>query len=62
MTKLVGLIPAAGKGVRARPYSDMIPKGMLKIGGRPTLKDLSAECGISFRLKTFTWSSVTWLT
>jgi NDP-sugar pyrophosphorylase family protein len=40
MTKLVGLIPAAGKGVRARPYSDMIPKGMLKIGGRPNLERL----------------------
>ena len=40
MTKLVGLIPAAGKGVRARPYSDMIPKGMLNIGGRPNLERL----------------------
>lgn len=40
MTKLVGLIPAAGKGVRARPYSSMIPKGMLKIGGRPNLERL----------------------
>lgn len=38
MSKLYGLIPAAGKGTRARPYSNMIPKGMLEINGVPNLQ------------------------
>jgi len=38
MNQLVGLIPAAGKGVRARPYTNMIPKGMLEVNGRPNLE------------------------
>lgn len=38
MTKLVGLIPAAGKGVRARPYTTLVPKGMLQLDGQPNLE------------------------
>ena len=38
MSKLVGLIPAAGKGVRARPYTTLVPKGMLQMNGRPNLE------------------------
>lgn len=38
MAKLVGLIPAAGKGVRARPYTTLVPKGMLQLDGRPNLE------------------------
>lgn len=38
MDKLVGLIPAAGKGVRARPYTSLVPKGMLQINGCPNLE------------------------
>ncbi|WP_028585237.1 sugar phosphate nucleotidyltransferase [Desulfogranum mediterraneum] len=38
MAKLIGLIPAAGKGVRARPYTTLVPKGMLQVDGRPNLE------------------------
>ena len=38
MTKLQGLIPAAGKGVRARPYTQDIHKGMLDIHGAPNIQ------------------------
>jgi NDP-sugar pyrophosphorylase family protein len=38
MQKLIGLIPAAGKGTRARPYTELIPKSMLQINGRPNLE------------------------
>ncbi len=38
MSKLYGLIPAAGKGTRARPYTSKLPKSMLKIGGTPNLQ------------------------
>lgn len=38
MSKLVGLIPAAGKGVRARPYTSLVPKGMLQVNGKPNLE------------------------
>lgn len=37
-TPLFGLIPAAGKGTRARPYTAGIPKGMLEINGEPNLQ------------------------
>ena len=37
MSKLYGLIPAAGKGTRARPYTTMIPKCMLDINGAPLI-------------------------
>ena len=40
MAALVGLIPAAGKGVRARPYSSLVPKGMLQVDGTPNLERL----------------------
>jgi len=42
MPELVGLIPAAGKGTRAYPYTKRIPKGMLKVGGKPILEHLVA--------------------
>ena len=38
MKKLQGLIPAAGKGVRARPYTHDIHKGMLDIHGAPNIQ------------------------
>ncbi|MCB2188732.1 MAG: NTP transferase domain-containing protein [Deltaproteobacteria bacterium] len=38
MPELVGLIPAAGKGTRAYPYTKDIPKGMLPVAGRPLLE------------------------
>lgn len=38
MPELVGLIPAAGKGTRAYPYTRDIPKGMLKVAGKPLLE------------------------
>jgi len=40
MAELVGLIPAAGKGSRAYPYTKTIPKGMLKVSGKPLLEHL----------------------
>ena len=33
-----GLIPAAGKGTRARPYTASIPKGMLEVNGESNLQ------------------------
>lgn len=38
MKKLYGLIPAAGKGTRARPYTSSLPKSMLDINGAPNLR------------------------
>jgi NDP-sugar pyrophosphorylase family protein len=38
MQELIGLIPAAGKGVRAYPYSATIPKSMLEVDGVPILE------------------------
>jgi len=35
---LVGLIPAAGAGVRAYPYTETIPKSMLEVDGVPLLQ------------------------
>lgn len=43
MGKLVGLIPAAGKGMRARPYTSLVPKGMLQIDGRPNLERIICQ-------------------
>jgi NDP-sugar pyrophosphorylase family protein len=43
MSKLIGLIPAAGKGVRARPYTSLVPKGMLQIDGRPNLERIICQ-------------------
>ncbi|NQX87158.1 MAG: glycosyltransferase [Halioglobus sp.] len=37
-TRLVGLIPAAGKGMRARPYTHEIHKGLFSINGVPNLQ------------------------
>jgi NDP-sugar pyrophosphorylase family protein len=38
MTRLVGVIPAAGRGVRAYPYTETIPKAMLEVDGVPILR------------------------
>lgn len=32
------LIPAAGKGLRARPQTEAVPKGMLRVAGKPILQ------------------------
>jgi len=37
MSRLVGVIPAAGRGTRAYPYTRGIPKGMLEIDGEPLI-------------------------
>jgi len=51
MKPLYGLIPAAGKGVRARPYTTYVHKGMLEINGAPNIERLIAimrdDLGIS---------------
>lgn len=38
MSKLQGVIPAAGKGARARPYTHETHKGMLDINGSPNIQ------------------------
>ncbi len=43
MGKFIGVIPAAGKGMRARPYTQEIPKGMLHLNGRPNLERLICQ-------------------
>ncbi len=40
MAERIGLIPAAGKGTRAYPYTKNIPKGLLKVSGKPLLEHL----------------------
>jgi NDP-sugar pyrophosphorylase family protein len=40
VSELVGLIPAAGRGVRAYPYTKRIPKGLFKVSGKPLLEHL----------------------
>lgn len=42
MSELVGVIPAAGRGTRAYPYTRGIPKCMLEVDGRPNLERLVA--------------------
>ncbi len=37
MSRLVGVIPAAGRGTRAYPYTRGLPKGMLEIDGEPII-------------------------
>ena len=36
--KMVGLIPAAGKGMRAYPSSSMVPKPLFEINGKSILQ------------------------
>ena len=31
------IIPLAGKGTRLRPHTHLVPKPMLKVGGRPVM-------------------------
>ncbi len=38
MAELTGLIPAAGRGVRAYPYTQTIPKSMLQVDGVPLVQ------------------------
>lgn len=38
MGNVVGLIPAAGRGVRAYPYTELLPKCLLEIDGVPILR------------------------
>jgi UDP-N-acetylglucosamine diphosphorylase / glucose-1-phosphate thymidylyltransferase / UDP-N-acetylgalactosamine diphosphorylase / glucosamine-1-phosphate N-acetyltransferase / galactosamine-1-phosphate N-acetyltransferase len=38
MSELIGIIPAAGRGVRAYPYTDTIPKSMLEVDGVPLVR------------------------
>jgi len=38
MTECVGVIPAAGRGVRAYPYTEFLPKCLLEIDGVPLLR------------------------
>lgn len=40
MSELVGVIPAAGRGTRAYPYTRGIPKCMLEVDGQPNLERL----------------------
>ena len=35
--ELIGLLPAAGRGIRAYPYTERIPKAMLEVDGVPIL-------------------------
>jgi len=38
MAELIGVIPAAGRGIRAYPYTRTIPKSMLQVDGVPLLQ------------------------
>ncbi len=38
MAGLVGLIPAAGRGIRAYPYTESVPKCLLEVDGAPLLR------------------------
>jgi len=38
MSDLIGLIPAAGRGVRAYPFTTTVPKLMLEVDGVPLLQ------------------------
>ncbi len=38
MSNLVGLLPAAGKGLRAYPHTATVPKSMLEVDGTPNLQ------------------------
>lgn len=37
-SKLIGIIPAAGSGIRARPYTYELHKGMFLIDGKPNIE------------------------
>jgi NDP-sugar pyrophosphorylase family protein len=38
MSELIGVVPAAGMGTRAYPYTEAIPKVMLEVDGKPILQ------------------------
>lgn len=38
--ELIGIIPAAGSGIRARPYTYEVHKGLFEIDGKPNLERL----------------------
>ncbi|NVM21762.1 MAG: glycosyltransferase [Desulfobacterales bacterium] len=38
MERIVGVIPAAGKGIRAYPSTKYVPKVMLEVGGKPLIQ------------------------
>lgn len=38
MSEIIGLIPAAGKGVRAYPYTRALPKSLLEVDGTPLIQ------------------------
>jgi NDP-sugar pyrophosphorylase family protein len=38
MANVVGLIPAAGRGIRAYPYTELLPKCLLEVDGVPLLR------------------------
>lgn len=38
MRELIGVIPAAGRGIRAYPYTRTIPKSMLEVDGVPLIR------------------------
>ncbi|MGH0035645.1 MAG: NTP transferase domain-containing protein [Myxococcota bacterium] len=38
MANVVGLIPAAGRGIRAYPYTELVPKCLLEVDGVPLLR------------------------
>ncbi len=38
MSSLIGIIPAAGSGIRARPYTYELHKGMFLIDGKPNIE------------------------
>ena len=51
MPRLIGLIPAAGKGTRAYPYTHEVPKGMLPINGRPNIEHLIRRMRDQLRIR-----------
>lgn len=49
MDSMIGIIPAAGSGIRARPYTYELHKGMFLIDGKPNIQrhiELMQEIGI----------------
>lgn len=49
--ELLGVIPAAGSGVRAKPYSYEMHKGMFPIGGKPNIEHLICNMRDNFEIR-----------